>query len=344
MNRRDFLKKSVVGGAAVWAGCATTYTAAPRLGDVMTVRGLVSPSEVGLTLPHEHVVVDFAPAGEQAMSEYSREDVLEVVLPHIRALREAGCSTLVDATPAFLGRDPFLLQALSAETGIHIITNTGYYGARDDIHVPEHAFSDSVDDIAAVWIGEWRDGIGSSGVRPGFIKIGVDPRSLSEMDAALITAAARTHLSSGLTIASHTEVREAVFEQIDILLGEGVHPSAWIWVHAQAEDDTSAHVQAARRGAWVEFDGIAPDTIDRHVELVQNMKRERLLRRVLISQDAGWYSVGEPGGGTFRTFTLLITRFLPALREAGFSDEEIRMLTVENPADAYRIRIRRYHA
>lgn len=343
MNRRDFMSATLSGSAALWVGCASGRMV-PRLGSAMTVQGAIAPAEMGVTLPHEHVVVDFAPADEQAMSGYSREEAFDVALPYLHRLRAAGCRTLVDATPAYLGRDPILLRALSVETGLHILTNTGYYGAREDVHVPEHAFTDTIDNLAAVWIGEWRNGIGETGIRPGFIKIGVDSGTLSEMDTALIQAAARTHRSTGLTIASHTTSATPAFEQMEILRAEGVHASAWIWVHAHAEDDAAAHLEAARQGAWVEFDGIEPDTIERHVELVLNMRTNRLLTRVLISQDAGWYSVGEPGGGDFRTYTSLFESFLPALRNAGVSEEEIDLLTSRNPADAYRIRVREYHA
>ncbi len=70
------------------------------------------------------------------------------------------------------------------------------------------------------------------------------------------------------------------------------------------------------------------------------MKGRGLLGRVLISHDAGWYAVGEPGGGTFRSYTTLFERFLPALKTAGFTDGEIRSLTVDNPAEAFTIRVR----
>ena len=343
MHRRDFIATALAAGAALAGGCATEIHRSPRLGRVMTVRGAVSPDELGTTLPHEHVSVSFAPYEERGAVEYDRRDAFDAALPHLRALREAGGRTFVDATPAYLGRDPVLLRALAEATGLHVITNTGYYGARDDVHLPDHAFTDSIDDLAGTWTAEFASGIDGSGIRPGFVKIGVDPGPLSEMDEALIRAAARTHLETGLTVASHTGRAVPAFQQLEMLREEGVHPSAWIWVHAQAEDDTAAHPEAAREGAWIEFDGLSPESVDRHVELVLNMKRHRLLRRVLVSHDAGWYSVGEPGGGDFRGFTTLFTTFIPALRKAGLTDEEIRIITVENPADAFRIRIRQFH-
>jgi phosphotriesterase-related protein len=199
---------------------------------------------------------------------------------------------------------------------------------------------ETADQLAARWLAEWRDGIDGTGIRPGFIKIGLDAGPLTEVSRKLIQAAARTHEESGLTIAAHTGDGTAALEQLKVLKAEGVSPEAWIWVHAQIEKNTDIHVEAAKQGAWVEFDGISPDSLDRHVELVQNMQRHGLLERVLISHDAGWYAVGEPVGGKFRSYDTLFTEFLPRLRAAGFSDEEVKQLTVISPAAAFGVRVR----
>ena len=313
----------------------------PALGRVMTVRGALSTDELGLTLPHEHVLVDFAPVTEQQNNTYDPLEVVETVLPHFLAARDRGVQTIVDATPAFLGRDPLVLRAISERSGIHIVTNSGYYGARADQHLPDHAFEASAEELAERWIREWKDGIGDTFIRPGCLKIGVDPQRLSETDAKLVRAAAVTHRETGLTIASHTGPAEAAFDQLDLLAEAGVHPSAWIWVHAHVEEDLEAHVGAARRGAWVEFDGVHPDRIDQHVEAITYMWRNGLLGRVLVSHDAGWYSVGEEAGGEFRGYQALFDELLPELRERGFTEEDVQRLLVRNPADAFRIRVRR---
>ncbi len=88
-------------------------------------------------------------------------------------------------------------------------------------------------------------------------------------------------------------------------------------MHAQNERETQIHLDVARTGAWVEFDGIGPASIDRHVELVKAMRVAGLLEHVLLSHDAGWYSVGEPRGGKVRGFDTLFRDFLPALTKAG---------------------------
>jgi phosphotriesterase-related protein len=301
---------------------------------VFTVTGSVPPEKLGVVLPHEHVLVDFIGADRVSRSRYDPEEVYRVALPYLQRLRQAGCRTLVDCTPAYLGRDPKLLQRLSRASGLYILTNTGWYGAANDKYLPDRVHSLTAEQIASEWIAEGQKGIEGTGIRPGFIKIGVDPEP-SEVDMRLLEAAALTHRKTGLTIASHTGPGAAARKQIERLEQMGVRPSAFIWVHAQAEGDKSMHVWAAERGAWVEFDGVSPETIEQHVELILHLRQKGLLSRVLVSHDAGWYQVGEPNGGTFREYTTLWTHLIPALRKAGFSDGEIEQLTARNPQRAF---------
>lgn len=307
----------------------------------MTVTGPIDPSELGRTLSHEHVMVDFAGAEGVGPERYDRAAVQSVIQPHVEDLISVGAQSMMECTPAYLGRDPALLRTLSVATGLQIITNTGYYGARNDQHLPPHAFTESADDLADRWIREWREGIGETGIRPGFLKIGVDPGPLSAIDEKLVRAACRTHLQTGLTIASHTGPAPPAFEQLRVLAEEGVDPSAWIWVHAQSEDDSTRHLDAAQRGAWIEFDGYEPDQTRAYVQRLTTFRENDLLGRVLLSQDNGWYSVGEAGGGDFQPYTALFTALLPALRQAGFTTSEIDQLIIANPADAFAIRVRR---
>ena len=287
-----------------------------------------------MTLMHEHVLVDFIGASEVSRSRYDADGVFRTVPPYLRQVRELGCETLVECTPAYLGRDPQLLKRLSEASGVRILSNTGYYGAAKDKHVPAFAFTETTDQLAARWTREAERGLDDTAIKPAFMKIGVDEAPLSEIDAKLVRAAAITHRATGLPIASHTGSGAAAIAELDLLEAAGVPLSAFIWVHAQSERDESFHDRAARRGAWVEFDGISPASLARHLELVQRMKDQGLLDRVLVSHDAGWYHVGEPGGGQFRPYTTLFTDFIPGLKSARFSDAEVWQLLVENPRRA----------
>ena len=125
-----------------------------------------------------------------------------------------------------------------------------------------------------------------------------------------------------------------------MLAATGVSPAAWIWVHAQNATDRADHLRAAEQGAWIEFDGLSPRSLETHVTAIVDLHRLGFLGQLLVSQDAGWYHVGEPGGGSFRSYAFLFEVFVPALRARGLRDAEIRTLLVENPARAFTPRVR----
>ena len=145
-------------------------------------------------------------------------------IPMLEAKR-AGVKSIFDCTPNFLGRDVALLQMLSKQSGITIVTNTGYYGAVGNKYLPAWAHSESDEQLAARWIKEFQEhGIDNTSVKPGFVKISVDATNggLTEIHKKLVRAAALTHLKTGLTICSHTGPASAALEEIDILKSNGV--------------------------------------------------------------------------------------------------------------------------
>ena len=306
------------------------------VGKIMTVTGAIEPEAMGSTLPHEHAMSTFG--AECARYPYYDIDKLsESVLPYLERVRGLGCQTLVDCTAAYFGRHPELLRRFSRESGLNILTNTGYYGAAEERYVPDHAYEETADQIAGRWVREWQYSIDGTGVRPGFIKTSVGDGPLSEINRKLIAAAARTHLQSGLVIQTHTgDNWVAAQEILSILQVEGVHPSAWIWVHAHNVQNADQVTEAAEQGAWISFDGLNEESAPRILELVKQMKRRGHSDKVLLSHDGDSFCNGE-----FRPYHLLFTDFIPMLRENGFSTEDINQLTVDNPRRAFIVRARR---
>jgi phosphotriesterase-related protein len=307
-------------------------------GIIMTVKGPVSASQMGVTLIHEHVLVDFIGADSTTDARWDKLKVTERALPFLKQIKNLGCIT---CTPEYIGRDPLLLKILSDSSGLNILTNTGYYGAANDKYIPRHAYTETADQLAARWIMEWNNGIAGTGIRPGFIKIGVANTGLSDLHKKLVIAAARTHLKSGLTIASHTGPAIPAFEQLELLRKEGVAPEAFIWVHAQSEKDLSNHVKAASMGAWIGLDGLNDNNLEEYVRMIKNLKDNKLINKILLSHDAGWYKPGEESGGAYRGYTTLFEKLVPLLKKENFSEKEIQQLLISNPANAFTIRVRR---
>jgi phosphotriesterase-related protein len=317
---------------------------------VMTVNGPESPGKLGVTLEHEHILVDFIGADSTGYFRWNRDSVIEKILPVILKAKEKGLKTFIDCTPAFLGRDPWLLKELSRKSGVIFITNTGYYGSGKNKYVPENFFEKDNETAAAEWISEFENGIEESRVKPGFIKIAVENDSvISPEHRKIVTVAGLTHLKTGMVIASHTGPEHLAFGQIDILKELGIDPSAFIWVHAQ-RGSMEALISAARQGAWISLDNIryrpglvpgADNSIEWYAGRIAELKKQGFLDKVLISHDSGWYRPGEPGGGNISGFTDLFDYLIPELKTKGFSQQDIDQILIANPAEAFKIKIRK---
>jgi len=201
--------------------------------------------------------------------------------------------------------------------------------------------------LANRWLKEWNEGIDGTGIKPSFMKISVGDAPISDLQRKIVEAAALTHLQSGLTIASHTGGGGAGMEELEIIEKKGVLPDAFVWIHAQNEQDRELHFKMAHKGAWVEFDGLYPadsklntQTINQYLDFLVGMKKEKLLHKTLLSQDAGWYHIGEANGGSYLPYHLIFTDFIPKLYENGFTKKEVKMLMNENPYQAFRVRKR----
>ncbi len=306
---------------------------------IVTVNGEIDASEMGITLEHEHVLVNFIGADSVHLKPHSPEEAFQKILPHLLEIKKHGVKTFVECTPNYLGRDVSLLKKLSDETGINILTNTGFYGAFNNKFIPEHVLKMPAEDIARFWIAEWEQGIEGTGIKPGFIKIAVNRKPLSEFHATLARAAALTHKETGLTIMSHTGPATGAFQQLEILKEEGVSPEAFIWTHASNEKDWAKLVKAAKMGCWISLDKYGWDKKELEGESLVFLKNENVLDKILISHDAGWYDPNKPEK-KYKPYTNIFQTLIPNLKAKGFSEEDIEQLLVKNPAKAFTVKKR----
>ena len=338
ISRRKFI------GQSAWVAAGSFALAKSSLlnqNEIMTVNGMMPANHMGFSLSHEHIMVDFIGADKIDPARYDAAEVFHTALPVLLAAKERGCKTVMECTPAYLGRDVKLLQRLSKACELNILTNTGYYGAAGEKYLPAHAYKETANQVAARWIDEWKNGIDNSGIRPGFIKSGVDVYPLSAVQQKMVQAAAITHLATGLTIGIHTGNGQAALEEMRIIGSIGVDATAWIWIHAQNEKERELHIRAAKDGGWISYDGVNSNSISGCLEFLKDMKTEKLLKHVLLSQDSGWYHVGEPKGGVYNDYNAISDKLIPAMNENGFSQSDVQQLFVTNPSNAFSIRVRK---
>ena len=273
---------------------------------INSVTGPIALDLIGLALVHEHMLVDFIGSDSVSSNRYSHDKVIAKVLPYLLEVKKFGVKTIFDCTPSYLAKDPVLLKKLSEQSGIQIITNTGLYGTQKGKFLPEYAFTETAEQLAVRWISEYNNGIEGTGIKPGFIKISVnedDP--LGEMDAKLVKAAGLTFKETGLKIYSHTGTWNTAKQEVEILQKIGVDPSAFVWVHAQAEEDFQNYLEAAKLGVWISLDGIGW-SLDEYVDRLD-----------------------------FVPFTNIFEKLMPTLNAKGFEESDWKLLLVENPKQAF---------
>jgi phosphotriesterase-related protein len=305
---------------------------------IRTVTGDVPVEQLGLFLPHEHLFTDLRGPSTPGYAQGDPEQVARVVLPYLEAIERQGVTALVECSTMGVGRNIAVLRHLASLTPIKLIAPTGVY---KEGFVPVELLDLSVKALADLWIRDLTEGIDGTSSRAGFIKVGLVDNGPTELEIRNLKAAVLASKQTGAVIASHTIGSAAALREIAILGDAGLDLARFIWVHAQT-GDTTAHVDAAQRGVWVEFDSIGGgNQLEQTAlfEAVFAMIMRGFSANLLLSHDAGWYDPsqadGEPKPNGYRGYTTLVDQFIPALKARGVSDEIIHEITVTNPAKAF---------
>lgn len=302
-----------------------------------TLHGLTDTDSLGLVLPHEHLFTDLR---GPRVPDYARGDpsaVVEVVKPFLDEAAQAGVTALVECSTVGVGRNVSILQRLADATSIHILAPTGVYR---DAYIPESLREVSEDHLAELWTKELMEGIEGTSIRAGFIKLAMSDDGPTALEIRNLKAAVRASRNTGAVIASHTIGGRIARQEMDVLEEAGLDLHRFIWVHAQSEPDVSILKDAARRGAYVELDTVGapfqsqPELLETAITLIE----AGFIDHLLLSHDAGWYNPARADGlpeEGYRGYTALAKDFIPQLTKRGISDEQVRHITVKNPAGAF---------
>jgi phosphotriesterase-related protein len=254
----------------------------------------------------------------------------------LRRFSAAAGSAIVDVTPPGVGRDPAWLVRLAEATGLHVVMCAGWYR---EAYYPVEALIDrrSVDDLADEIARDALDGVAGTGVRAGIIgEIGTDKPWISAQEERVHRAAARAARRTGLAITTHAVQSAVGLDQLDVFESDGADLSRVVIGHADSNPDLAYYRAIVERGASVEFDflGMSFTPLERHgegriVESICDLLADGHVERILLSQDVCHDSqLAHYGGGGY---TYVSDTFLPRLRAAGVSEDEIRTITVDNP-------------
>lgn len=305
---------------------------------IVTVRGSIPPGELGITLMHEHILINL-------LREYRHDGLLNDVPLAVRELtrfRDAGGVTVVDVTNVSLGQQPHALRTISEQVGLNIVLGCGLY--RNQYYDAAWVDRTSTEEMTEWMLHDLTVGIGDTDIRAGVIGEIACDEWITAQEERVFRAAARAHRRTGVSITTHAARWPVGLAQLNLLAEEGVDARRVIVGHcdtvasvewASPTNAMDYHEALAGRGAYVQFDTIRPGSehgIEVRVAYVRNLLRRGYEHQILLSHDVCRRSHLRAFGGGGYDF--LLTDFVPRLQSAGVSSEEIKMIMVENPRRA----------
>ncbi len=306
-------------------------------GKVMTVKGPIGADALGITLPHEHIFMYHAPPELVLLDP-------DVAAEEVAKFADAGGDTIVELTGlgAVRRRNPAGLKKVSERTGVQIVMGSSYY--KEDWQ-PEDLGERSVESIADEIVRDVTEGLDDSGVRAGIIgEVGIG--GMTPNEEKVLVASGRAQRATGAGINIHFEMgapQEQRMRAFDMLEREGVPLNRVVASHFQAKpSESDYHEEVAERGAYVEFDlfGQDPiwnkelgwDTVPSYADesaVLRELIERGYLEKILISSDVYFQQMLVRNGGW--GYAHVVANVLPRLKTHGFTEDEIKTITVENP-------------
>jgi phosphotriesterase-related protein len=333
-------------------------------GQVMTVLGPIPAAELGVTLPHEHILNDCRcwwhrptdPARQHLATEPVHQGIIgelrmdpfvnldncalddePLAIAELLAFKHAGGASVVDPTCRGIGRNPAALQRIARATGLNIVMGSGYY--LQSSHPPALAAM-SVDAIADEIVAEAIDGI--DGTRIGLIgEIGVSADFTPDEEKSL-RGAARAQARARLPLMVHLPGWFRLgLRVLDIVAEEGGDPRHTVLCHMNPSfSDPDYQAACASRGAFIEYDMIGMDYFyaDQQVQCpsddevagaIARLVAAGLGDRLLLSQDVFLKMMLTRHGGF--GYAHVLRHFVPRLRRHGVPETAIRAMLIDNP-------------
>ena len=331
---------------------------------VRTVLGRIAPENLGITLGHEHLLIDLRglwenPPPERAylidqeptlenLGELIRNpydsklnlliDDPELTITELLSYQKVGGQALIDMTTVGIKPDPQGLQAIAQATGIHIVAGCGYY--RQPL-LPESLHERSKEEIADDLLRWLSEGMYGTTIRAGLMGELGTSSPIYPFEERQLRAAARVQQKTGASINVHPLIwGHEHLHILDILEEEGADLSRVAISHCDELVEPAWHARIAERGAVLSFDTFGSETyFDRsfaqeprdtdRIECVIRLLEKGYGAQLMLAHDICTRTQFHRYGGW--GWDHLLRNIVPRLRHAGVSQEELDTIFIETP-------------
>jgi phosphotriesterase-related protein len=317
-------------------------------GKIQTVLGTIDPDNLGITLPHEHLLCDasflFNEPTVVTQKALSYEEVKMENLGWLRQNPSKNLDNLRLWDEEFnigLGRDPLGLARLSRATGINVVMGAGYYVG---LSHPLELEVKTEDTLAEEIVRDITVGVKDTGIRAGMLgEIGCsDP--LKDTETKMLRAVAKAQRITGIPVNIHPgNSNTAPIEVIELFreYGGDVNHTVISHVDNRIGSDIEMTLRLAETGCYIEYDlfGQSQHPLShkmkyslsdwQRVEGIKQLIDHGYLRQLLLSHDV-FHKIALRNYGGFG-YDHIPTTIVNLMRMKGISEEQIQTLLVENP-------------
>ena len=294
---------------------------------------------------HEHVFVLDADIQNNYPEEWGDEEQrISDAIVRMTELKALGVDAIVDLTVLGLGRYIPRIQRIAAQTDLRIVVATGIYTYCDLPFYFHFRGPGTVlggpELIAEMFVRDLEQGIADTGVRAGILKCATDAPGLTKDVERILRATAMAHRQTGAPISTHTHARKRVgLDQQRVFREEGVDLTRVVIGHSGDTTDLDYLEELIANGSYLGMDRFGIDTIlsfEDRVNTVAQLCARGHAGRMVLSHDAACFNHWLPD----RPMKAVLPRWnylhihndvLPALRNKGVTEQQLRTMLVENP-------------
>lgn len=290
---------------------------------IVTVTGAFEAEELGVTLAHEHVLINLYKVYQPHRDMFLHDE--QLAASELRRFADIGGGAILDLTTPDIGRDPQALNRISRETGVKIVMGAGMY--RAPFYVAD-VDTTSTRSLTERFVRDIVDG--ESGIRPGVVgEIGTDGPYVSAVEERVHRAAARAAAETGLSLVTHSLGSAVGLAQAQLLIEEGLPPHRIAIGHADTWPDPDYHRSLLDLGCYLVFDtlrGLVPYETQRTIGLIKSAIDQGFRTRIVLSHDVcgtGHYSAYGANGYTFVSGDVFRAELERAGIDGGFLDQAL---------------------
>ncbi|XP_013380439.1 phosphotriesterase-related protein isoform X2 [Lingula anatina] len=264
------------------------------------------------------------------------------IIEELKEFKRLGGGTIVDSTILGISRDLAFQKRLATETGVNIISSTGYY---DAVSHPSNMDAITEEEIDAMMRNEILVGCEGTDVKCGSIgELGCS-WPLQANEKKVLRAAAVTQTQLGCPVIIHPGRGSKAPEEIVRILQEaGGNIGKTVMSHIDRTLHTDEEIlEFAKLGTYLEYDLFGIETSNYQcnptVDMPSDGERIRRIQvlfangfdKVVIAHDVHTKHRLVRYGG--HGFTHILSNVLPQMRRRGVTQEQIDKMLIDNPRE-----------